>query len=87
MLQEARALEIVLECSLNCINVMFLIQFLEPRHLENMLKVCLTFWWSLVIYWLSKNVNILSGIEFQVLCSIPIGNLSKPCLLREEGFT
>lgn len=86
MLQEARSLEIILERSFSCVNVLFLVQFLELRHLENVLQVCLTSWWSLVVYWLSKNVSILSGMEFQVFCSIPIGNLSKPCHLRGEGL-
>lgn len=39
MLQEARSSEMVLECSFTCVNIMFLVQFLEFHHLEeDMLK-------------------------------------------------
>lgn len=86
MLQEAWSSEIILECRFTCINIMFLVQFLELHHLEedvleDMFGILLVLW-EFIGY--SENVTTLPDVEFQVFFSTLIGNLSKPCLLRGE---
>lgn len=86
MLQEPWSSEVALECRFTCVNIMFLVQFLELHHLEeDMLK---DMFGILLVLWQfisdSKNVTTLPDVEFQVVFSTLIGNLSKPGLLGGE---